>query len=119
MAPRQPRQLRTIGTESRRRVEVVPAGNDVSSRTAAQRNADQRVDRLAGAGVVLANADQATSARIDGVVCVEPLSLRCNGNRFTGGIVGSDMVNPLISEVREIDVPAIDNIGAAAVFVHA
>ena len=72
MAPRQPRQTRAVGTEARARIEIVTRGDhrDRRRRTV-QRQADQRVDRLAiRYGVIFPHADQPPARGVGGVVRV-------------------------------------------------
>ena len=81
VAPRDPAQARTVGTESRRGIEVVAGGNHLAGGAAIERHAHERRHRLAVAGMVLADADQPVPQRIDRVVRIEPLPFRRDRER--------------------------------------
>ena len=83
---------------------------------AGERDAHERVHRLAAAGVVLAHADELLPGTIDGEVRVEERSL---GRERLRRAVAAHAIHTLIAEVREVDDAVGDRVCAAAILVDA
>src|SRR5262249_23647776 len=114
--PGEPRQARAVGTEPRRRVEVV-AGNQYFAVAARQRDAHQRVDGFTSRRrVIFADANEPAAAAVHYRVRVA--EGRGGRQRLRRGVTDLT-VEPLVGKVREIECAVAARESAAAVLVHA
>jgi hypothetical protein len=115
MVPLQPAQPAPVRREPRVGVEV-GAFRDSGLVTAVEAEPDDRVDRFAAAGVVLADREQQGAAAVDGRVRVAPVAGRRDRRRPLMTLLS---VEPLVVEVREPDGALARDVSRAAVLVDA
>ena len=118
MVPGEPGQAVALGREARRGEEVVAVDEDGGFALAVERQRDDRVDRLAGTTVILADRQQAPATRVEAQVGETLGALGRDRDRWLGPI-GRLAVEAAVREVREDDRPRGDGQGAAAVLVDA
>ena len=115
MSPTEPRELRAVRAENRRRVEVVSAlerrfgaGLDVDR--------DQRIDRIDDVAVraLLPDRDQSIASGIDANVRKQA---RRVGRDLRGRGAGSLSIDLIVAEIDEIDDAVMNRIGTTAVTV--
>ena len=116
MIPREPRESPSVGARPGIRVEIMAARQN-GDRSAGAIDRDELVQRFpVGIGMVLANAHEPATLRIESNVRVAPGAGAREGLGLrSGGLV----IQPIIAEVSEPDLAAHNRERAAAVFVHA
>ncbi len=114
--PFEPGEARPVRRQPRRRDEVRALDEDARV-AAVERDGHDRVDRLAAAGVVLADGVEAAPGDVGPQVGVAPRALR--RDRDGARTARVEPVQPAVGEVREDDRPAGDDVRPAAVLVHA
>src|SRR6266571_2949348 len=80
MLPRQPRHTFAIRTETRGRIKIVAADQNIAAGllVAFKIKTDKRVDRLpSGDGVIFAHAEHATPTAVDGAIGIAQVQAWC------------------------------------------
>src|SRR5262245_46161883 len=115
MIPLKPGQTRPFPVQPRRRIEISAAGKRELFACAAQRNTNNRVDGFAPRRrMIFAHTDYSITLAIDHAVGVTHFDFRCDRLRIPGV---AETIQPLISEVREIDQAIARRKTSAAVFM--
>ena len=119
VTPFEPSEPRIVGAEARRGVEIVAEDQRAERTRAVDRDVDQCIDRLVGAGlVVLADPDHAAPRRIHSAVRItQPSWLRWSfgdRDRLSCALLS---VQPLVGIIAEINNTAADQIRAATIFM--
>ena len=121
--PRQPGELVSVGRESRRGVEIVPARQHATGLAiAVEIDGDDGIDRLPAERVILAHADPAVAALVDHAVGEPPLPVargRLRRQRPRRGPIRRLAIEAAVGEIGEVDRPVPHRPRSAAVFVHA